>query len=1827
MGSDGTRHGPRSDVSSLPPQLPTGVHALESLQQKSSFQKHPAKDAVFSFQQTPAKDAVSVPQTPANDAVLCHENQHNVGTATAHGAPATVCENSATPALHMSTFSGTAREHMRARETDAREPFAAQPSHSWGAVVAGIAEPLSAGGYMLSREGAIGRPSEGSALLTVPHGESGPSPSLSSTQSLAPSSVLMLPAPTQSLMAVSSASVPVSSTDLPSAAALRQYWTVSQIKELLVSRGIAFDPKTTRKDPLILLLHPPPPTLPSRRPKVTLPFRNKQGYDISVERNFALTLASRAPPPPHQQPLRIEFHPETTALEAQQSSSAAGSESENELEQTISEDDGERSHHKGLRARARAQAGRRSEPSAEEKKNTEPDESPASPAPILTAPSLPFSLRSPFFSSPPVTSSGPANNAKCSPSGGWPIRCYKPNCSCSGLITLHKDLAPHIEQSHSPADLATVIFDRFTVCDLYFAFGLYRCSFGSTCSSSPTWHSSLHYFKKHAQQDHNTTNVQAHGVKVKQLPLYSTYLASIQPVKSDPPPSQAPRSTPGRVLDFKTRLAAAAAAGSHSPLHIFTGVHENVSAQGTGHASTICFECPSADYAVGFVPDYVCEETAVPDPVAVAWILSQVSALRCLQALYESPVMAALPATMPLHFVLHSPKQIGMPLGYDAERWTKLMRMRTEAVASLSKYAIVTDQEIEDSAGARDAYNRAAAAAQAFVAPAPAANADPVAPPTTAMQALQRGLIRLDSIPAAALPGVVTFMRPLMTRLHTYINNTSWRLAVVALIEAHVQLAALLVVADAGGHCNANNRRRVNDIKRNIRRLSAATWGRDAEFEASIAAEDASAAAAAAEKSEFRDVPNCHDDYQSGSDDDDVQLDPAAFSTAHKTASAQSHAAFSFVYSPPRTDEYLADPTRPPPSEEEVARQGKEVEALVRRINAMVNNSNNPAHIKQGIIKACQMLLNPPPITIKNAQDPNLDKIRQQHPQGDLTTIPPLPSSAPPILVSEEEALKAMEACSGPYAAGVSGVTGTVWSQLAKSDTHICSALTAVLSMIVNASCPEPALHAFLTAGKATLIGKKDTAIAPTSIDDTFHADHDCVALQDLLASNTDYQQHGKFRTINVGEPLLKAAGKLVLNKLPRDQVQTAVGPTQVGVGTPSGVERYILSMQAAVEKYANDPAFITLSLDISDAFMKANRAKIMQALFELPGLAPVWRLARWHLAAANPRFLRMTDGEIFSFLQSDGGPQGDPLMPLMFSVLIAVLHKQVLSGKNVDAAAAYLDDTTLAGLTHVLRPIYEEMERLAPGMCGFSLNPIKSVACSYNSRPSETVAEFVRDHKLVFDHGFTAMVGGVVGLDEQRMQTWLLNQVREHALLFRVLSHRNMRSWLVLRMLRHVMLPRMNHLLRAHSPHVTSPAAQLFDKCVSEVFSSRFALPELSPANVADRDSCAQRAAQQACLPVNHMGMGIVPAEATAFAASLAGLASASPAILRVVEQAAVARPATASTAASPPPRSSSPLLQLQNRLTACHALMTTFAPATLVEKKLPSDLTQFLQFFSQESRDASPSHLQRTFFQACAATAAERLKASAPTAADQCRYSSLSVTGAQSFLNANADDLHVRIADSLFQAYARLQLGLPCHPDLARFPRARCACGFLLSQDPANHFLSCKKACGSKIIARHDRLNREMQAIANELGISCSNERILHNHKRLDADYTLPHLAEVIGTDWSVVHPASSSFQASQARTVPGYAAQHRANRKTAKYDAQVRKQGGIFLPLVVETFGGFHQSVLKLLIEMRKAAEMNGAPSIPPLAALRNRLAAVLIQGNAEIVQAGVDKMSRD
>ena len=1082
------------------------------------------------------------------------------------------------------------------------------------------------------------------------------------------------------------------------------------------------------------------------------------------------------------------------------------------------------------------------------------------------------------------------------------------------------------------------------------------------------------------------------------------------------------------------------------------------------------------------------------------------------------------------------------------------------------------------------------------------------------------------------LASVAACMRPWFLRIDTLFSARDWNRATSALTETMVRLAQILVVSNAGGQ--GKTVRRANDLRNNVRRQNAAMWGTVAETEAAIdAQEEAKAAAAAAEFSGFADVRPADGDYHSGSDDDEDQPDAHATSQAHKAASAASHSAFRASYVPPATDAMLAKPDAAARTSEEIEAEGKRIETLIRRIVALLDRTG-PGNTGKSIIKAVQSLLNPPPIKVSDENDSRLQDLLKQHPEGDLASIPPLPANAPPIIVTTEQVLDALKACAGPLAAGMSGVSGTVLHQLATVDDTIAHSLTTLISVILNASSPDLRLHAFLTAGKATLLAKAGSAPSQRELADSYLGNSASEALRDLLQSNrsnADAHKGEKFRTITVGEVLLKVAGKVALAKLDPADVLKAIGPLQIGVGTPSGVEQYLLNIHTALELHANDPEIIAMAFDIADAFMRANRAKMLQALFEQGGLSPLWRLAHWHMSNRNPRFLHMSNGSVYSFFQSEGGPQGDPLMPLLFSLLIAKLHALVISKQTVAAAKACLDDTMVVAKVQVMEVIYKEMAQRSEEVCGFKLNESKCIVTSVHPDPSPLVPAFVATHGFKFDHGSTTAVGGTVGVDEARMKAWLVDQVREHAQLFRVLSHPNMRAWLVHRMLRVVLLPRMTFLLRTHSPELLRDATQLFDKCVLEVFAQRFNLPEVAPSSSAEyqADPRARNAQKQTCLPVNNMGMGITPTELVCHTASLAGLAAAAPAVLEAIEayRARALPPASGSVSSAAASKPVMPQLPITaRRLYACSAFMTKYASKVVSEKNLPHTLPDFLQFFSASDRKAPSAHFQGVFTRAVTAHLADELRAAALSDADKCRLTSLSIKRAQSFLDASADEPATRLPDAEYQAMARLHLGLPASPELRNLPTARCACGFLLRHDPVNHFMTCKKTNQSEIIGRHDRLNKTMQRLADELGIAPIHERILANNKRLDGDYVLSHLAKVIATDWSVAHPAASSYSSTQAVSVPGYASLHRANRKIVKYDAQVKKEGGVFLPLIVETFGGFHQNVIKLLIEFRKAAELTGHPNVPDVETLRHRLSAALVKGNYKIVQNGLAKMRR-
>ena len=194
------------------------------------------------------------------------------------------------------------------------------------------------------------------------------------------------------------------------------------------------------------------------------------------------------------------------------------------------------------------------------------------------------------------------------------------------------------------------------------------------------------------------------------------------------------------------------------------------------------------------------------------------------------------------------------------------------------------------------------------------------------------------------------------------------------------------------------------------------------------------------------------------------------------------------------------------------------------------------------------------------------------------------------------------------------------------------------------------------------------------------------------------------------------------------------------------------------------------------------------------------------------------------------------------------------------------------------------------------------------------------------------------------------------------------------------------------------------------------------------------------------------------------------------------------------------------------------------------------------------------------------------------------------------------------------RLRMGLSPAPR-ERMPTV-CECGHQSINDHW-HAFSCIKLRRLAVTWRHDRL---LKLFAGFVRGNCSIhvEQSDPSGKRPDACVHL-YLRSIL-TDVSITHPNAPSIRRNAA-SAPGRAAEIRATSKTNKYATEARNAGQEFLALVLETYGGYSKSALKLLknIAMEGSNPLLGCSN--PYAMSKSRflrLASICLQrNNARIV----------
>ena len=165
----------------------------------------------------------------------------------------------------------------------------------------------------------------------------------------------------------------------------------------------------------------------------------------------------------------------------------------------------------------------------------------------------------------------------------------------------------------------------------------------------------------------------------------------------------------------------------------------------------------------------------------------------------------------------------------------------------------------------------------------------------------------------------------------------------------------------------------------------------------------------------------------------------------------------------------------------------------------------------------------------------------------------------------------------------------------------------------------------------------------------------------------------GGVRPIAVGEIFRRLASRLCC-QFARPFLSDFFLPFgQVGVGIPGGLEAAIHAVRHSLSQFGNDEPLALLKIDMKNAFNECNRSAFLDGVCkEFPEISP-W--VYW--CYSQPAELRFGHRRI---LASTGVQQGDPLGPLLFSLVLVQFLRSISFSETCLLNLWYLDDGTFQG-------------------------------------------------------------------------------------------------------------------------------------------------------------------------------------------------------------------------------------------------------------------------------------------------------------------------------------------------------------------------------------------------------------------------------------------------------------------------------------------------------------------------------------------------------------------
>ena len=156
---------------------------------------------------------------------------------------------------------------------------------------------------------------------------------------------------------------------------------------------------------------------------------------------------------------------------------------------------------------------------------------------------------------------------------------------------------------------------------------------------------------------------------------------------------------------------------------------------------------------------------------------------------------------------------------------------------------------------------------------------------------------------------------------------------------------------------------------------------------------------------------------------------------------------------------------------------------------------------------------------------------------------------------------------------------------------------------------------------------------------------------------------------------------------------------------------------------------------------------------------------------------------------------------------------------------------------------------------------------------------------------------------------------------------------------------------------------------------------------------------------------------------------------------------------------------------------------------------------------------------------------------------------------------------------------------------------------------------------IGRHNALRDALHSTAVSAGIGATkeNRHLLPGSGRKPADIFLPYWTGGKDTAWdvTVVHPLQSSMVA-RAATTPGHGAHEAYRRKWRAAGDQCLQEGIVFVPLAMESLGGWHEAAIREVKKLGGAlARHSGSEESTAIRHLFQRLSILLVKGNSALI----------